>query len=111
MKTEIDALVKALEAFKAKLVEQEQPAVAGDWIYLHDPTYFLRRHVDWCQDERGDWFRVNGLTNRTIEYAKKAGYTSFRCLRKDSPYPFHQEPEVAKPVDPERSLASILESQ
>ena len=111
MKTEIDALINALEAFRAKLVESEQPPVAAeDWIYLHEPRYALREYVDWCQNESGVWSRVDGLRDATIEYARRSGYLAFRCLRKDSPYPCHQEPEVLKPVDPEKELLTKAQS-
>lgn len=100
MKTEIDNLIKALEAFKAKLADQEHPVAEEDWVYLYDPTHVLRKGIDQCRlSYSEEWAVVDGLAGRTIEYARGVGYDMFMCLRKDSPHPCHHEPEV-KQVEP-----------
>lgn len=90
--------------YECGTVLNRKPAHTNDWKHLPNCTGW-----DWQQDPEPEWFdltpfdghvlrtpvdhvskcgrfaEVDGLSGATVGFAKRQGYTQFRCLLKDAP--------------------------
>ncbi len=90
----------------------EPRCTSWDWQPEPEPEWFdltpfdghvLRTPIDHVS-KGGRFSEVDGLSGATVGFAKRNGYTQFRCLLKDAP------PELLKPVESPDDWVDITET-